>query len=178
MATKSENAPITNTYGPGARPIQYEPVSIACQVIKLSEFHKVVMAQFSVRPLFFRYIHISAIFGWFKKMTPKVSNKVDIIGKLCHPKLVGPRVLQHHIHCKLIHSVLEMDAFSDSVTMGMGVESTFFPQIWLIPKVLLYWNIWFSVSASNCINDLSAPSACWVRKHGKHQSDKSKPDSR
>ena len=32
MATKSENVPITNTFGPGARTIQYEPVCTSSKV--------------------------------------------------------------------------------------------------------------------------------------------------
>ncbi len=34
-ATKSENAPITKTFEPSARPIQCEPVYIACKVVDL-----------------------------------------------------------------------------------------------------------------------------------------------
>ena len=58
------------------------------------------------------------------------------------------RVLQRHIHCKLIRSyniglapglnVLEMNAFSDLVAKATGAESTISLQIWLILKVFHY----------------------------------------
>ena len=46
MATKSENSPITNAFGPGAAPMQYEPFFIACEVVELYGFYKIVVAQF------------------------------------------------------------------------------------------------------------------------------------
>ena len=66
MATKPENASITNTFGSGARPIQSEPVCVTCKVVELYGFYNVVMEQFSGWPLFLSiHIQISAIFGWF-----------------------------------------------------------------------------------------------------------------
>ncbi len=82
MATKSENAPVSNTFGPGARPILYEPICNVCDVVELCGYYKVVMAQFSVRPLFFHYIHFIAHFrGSFSEKSPKNGRKVDITKK-------------------------------------------------------------------------------------------------
>ena len=53
MGTKSENAFISNTFVPGAKPKQYVVISNVFKVVELCSSYKVVMTQFSVRPLYF-----------------------------------------------------------------------------------------------------------------------------
>ncbi len=62
MATKSENAPIINTFWPGVRSILYESVSSGCEVVELYGFWKFVIAPFSVRPLLFFTISFHSSF--------------------------------------------------------------------------------------------------------------------
>ena len=50
MATKSENATISNTFGPGTMPVQYESLCNVWNVVELCGPYKVMMAQFLVRP--------------------------------------------------------------------------------------------------------------------------------
>ena len=62
MATKSKKTSITNTFGPGATSMQYEPVWIGYKPVEFYGLYKDMVAQFSVRPSFFHYTHISVIF--------------------------------------------------------------------------------------------------------------------
>ncbi len=62
MATKSENASISNTFGPDTRPILYESIFNVCD-IQVSGSYNVVVAQFSVTPLIVHNIYFIADFN-------------------------------------------------------------------------------------------------------------------